>query len=63
MLQYKQSPTFNIFYRRHVKKRIKINKIKATFTGRSPRHTQAWQPEDTQQKPGVDIRAAKDNIN
>jgi hypothetical protein len=40
------------------KKRIKINKIKATFTGRSPRHTQVGHPEDTHQKPRVEIRAA-----
>jgi hypothetical protein len=31
-----------------IKTRIKINKVKATFTGRSPRHTQEGHPEDTQ---------------
>jgi hypothetical protein len=39
--------------------RIKINKVKATFTGRSPRHTKVGHPEDTQHKSVVDIRAAK----
>jgi hypothetical protein len=38
------------------KTRIKINKAKAMFTGRSPRHTQVGHPEGTKQKPGVDIR-------
>jgi hypothetical protein len=39
--------------------RIKINNVKATFTGHNSRHTQVGNPEDTQQKPGVDVRAAK----
>jgi hypothetical protein len=36
------------------KTRIKINKAKATFTWRSPRHTQVGHPEGTKQKPGVE---------
>jgi hypothetical protein len=38
------------------KTRIKIKKAKATFIGRGPRHTQAWHPEGTKQKPGADTR-------
>jgi hypothetical protein len=41
-------------------KRIKISKAKATFTGRSPRHTKVGHPEGTKPKPGVDIRAVKE---
>jgi hypothetical protein len=41
------------------KTRIKINKAKATFTGRSPRHTQVGHPEGHKPKPGEDIRAVK----
>jgi DNA-binding protein H-NS len=32
------------------KTRIKINKVKTTFTGRSPRHTQVGHPDDTKKK-------------
>jgi hypothetical protein len=38
------------------KTRIKITKVKETFTGCSPRHTQVGHPEGTRQKSGVDIR-------
>jgi hypothetical protein len=38
---------------------IKINKAKATFTERSPRHTKVGHPEATKPKPGVDIGAVK----
>jgi hypothetical protein len=41
------------------KTRININKVKTTFTARSPRHTKVGHPEGTKQKPGVNIRAAK----
>jgi hypothetical protein len=40
--------------------RIKINKAKATFTGRSPRHTKIGHPEGTKPKHGFDIRAVKE---
>jgi hypothetical protein len=39
--------------------RIKINKAKATFTGRSLQHIQVGHPEGTKPKPGVEIRAVK----
>jgi hypothetical protein len=41
------------------KTRIKINKAKTTFTGRTPRHTKVGHPDGTKPKPGVDIRAVK----
>jgi hypothetical protein len=44
----------------YIKNKNKDQQEKATFTGRCPRHTQVRHPDDTQQKPGVDIRAAKE---
>jgi gamma-glutamylcysteine synthetase len=37
------------------------NKVKATITRRSLRHTQVGHLEDTQQKLGVDLRAAEES--
>jgi hypothetical protein len=48
-----ESMSQTVFTTAPEKIRIKINKAKATFTGRSPRHTQVGHPEDTQQNPGV----------
>jgi hypothetical protein len=35
------------------KTRMKINKAKATFTGRSPRHTKVGHPEGTKPSPWI----------
>jgi hypothetical protein len=49
-------------YNHSPKTSLKINKAKATFTGRSPRHNQATTAghlEGIKPKPGEDIRALK----
>jgi hypothetical protein len=54
-----QNQLYFIYFFSYKKTRIKINKAKATFTGRNPRHTQADHPEGTKPKSGVDTMTAK----